>query len=364
MGEANMKLLTRDEFREGVFARDGRRCVVRNSEGHRCPVTAADAHHIYERRLWGDTGGYYLDNGASVCELHHIECEQTLISADDLREWIGIDSNRRFVPEHLYPDQPYDKWGNPILPNGQRMKGELFDDESVQKILKPVLHLFTNKVKYPRTYHLPWSPGATKDDRVMADKDVKALLGFLDKEKLVMTIKMDGENTTMYRDGIHARSLEYESHPSRDWVKALHARIAHEIPETWRICGENLYARHSIHYKHLRNRFQVFSIWDGLRCLSWNDTVDYCKMLGLEVVPVIDTGYALGPSVKELGEILLSRPFEGDEVEGYVVRRYYEFQYGEFKKAVAKYVRANHVQTHGHWMRQHVVPNEVSGEKE
>jgi len=43
-------LLTRDQFRDGVFARDGRRCVICQSAG---PL---DAHHIVERRLWPDGG--------------------------------------------------------------------------------------------------------------------------------------------------------------------------------------------------------------------------------------------------------------------------------------------------------------------
>lgn len=351
------KLLTRDAFREGVFARDGHRCVAR-IDGVRCTKKADDAHHILERRLFGD-GGYYLSNGASVCEEHHLLCEQTLISCVDLREWCGIGAF--MIPEHLYRDQQYDKWGNPLLPNGMRMRGELFNDESVQKVLAPVLHLFTAKVKYPRTYHLPWSPGATKDDRTMSEKDLRVLLGESERSKVVVTAKMDGENTTMYRDGIHARSLEYEPHPSRDWVKALHARIAHEIPEGWRICGENLFAKHSIHYKNLESKFLVFSIWDGLRCLPWHETVDYARMLGLPIVPVLNTGYGLSEYVRGLGDELVKKGHDGDACEGFVVRRYYDFQYGEFRRAAAKYVRANHVQTHGHWMRSMVVPNETKG---
>lgn len=335
------KLLTRDAFREGVFARDRHRCVV-----PQCQNAAVDAHHILERRLFLD-GGYYLGNGASVCETHHLDAEKTLLSCDDLREWCGI--RDVVLPEHFYRDQPYDKWGNPILPNGQRMQGELFHDSSVQKILVDSLPLFTHRVKYPRTYHLPWSPGVTKDDRVMKPAAVDALL----QEDIVITVKMDGENTTMYRDGIHARSLDYEPHPSRDWVKSLHARIAHEIPENWRICGENLFAKHSIHYKNLEARFLVFSIWDGLRCLSWQETVEYADVLGLPMVPVVERP----KDFAALGASLVREGFDGDDCEGYVVRRLDSFMYGEFRSAAGKYVRANHVQTHGHWMRSVVTPN-------
>ena len=70
-------LLSRDKFRESVFSRDNNKCVF-------CGKPAKDAHHILERRLWDD-GGYYLDNGASGCEEHHILCEKTLISGDEVR---------------------------------------------------------------------------------------------------------------------------------------------------------------------------------------------------------------------------------------------------------------------------------------
>jgi hypothetical protein len=39
------------------------------------------------------------------------------------------------LPEAIYSDLPLDKWGNPIEQNGQRMRGPLFNDPSVQKIL-------------------------------------------------------------------------------------------------------------------------------------------------------------------------------------------------------------------------------------
>lgn len=348
------KLLTRDEFREAVFKRDNYQCVVCGASD-----VPLDAHHILERKLWGD-GGYYIENGASVCEEHHIEAEQTVISCDALREKCGI--SRVVLPDHLYKDQMYDKWGNPILPNGQRMKGELFLDPSVQKILSPVLHLFTNRVKYPRTYHLPWSPGVTKDDRIISD------LSCFQGQSVVVTAKMDGENTTMYRDGIHARSLEYDAHPSRAWVKSLHARIAHEIPENWRICGENLYAKHSIHYTNLSDLFLVFSIWDGLRCLPWKDTVEYAEVLGLRTVPVLvgecTWEHGFDKELVALGSSLEKNGLHGDPSEGYVVRLADEFAYGAFRRSAGKYVRANHVATSHHWRFEKLVPNLVGAKSD
>lgn len=174
-----MKLLTRDEFREGVFKRDKNKCVI-------CQNPALDAHHIIERRLFKD-GGYYLDNGASLCEKHHIEAETTVLECNTIRYKCGIENI--IIPEHFYSDIEYDKWGNILLPNGNRLKGELFYDESVQKILKQgnVLGLFQKYIKYPRTYHLPWS-NLLKDDRILEDDE-----NFKNKE-VIVTLKMDGEN--------------------------------------------------------------------------------------------------------------------------------------------------------------------------
>lgn len=367
------QLLTRDEFRKAVFERDGMRCVVCGTWPHEnVYVTNLDAHHVLERRLFPD-GGYYLDNGATVCSGDmpgggcHMQAEQTTISCDELREKAGITTV--ILPPHLYKDQPYDKWGNPILPDGRRLRGELFDDESVQKVLASVLHLFTDRVKYPRTYHLPWSPGATDDDRLV--EDVEAM--FAGKE-VVVTEKMDGENTTMYRDYIHARSLDYSPHDSRDRVKAMWAAVAHDIPEGWRVCGENLYAEHSIHYPDLYSYFQVFSVWNEKNvCLPWDETKEWAALLGFSTVRVLTRGVWGAPASVAVPWRKLDRAWIEDawkchtepdlneaprETEGYVVRLAGEFHYKDFRKSVAKYVRAGHVvHREGHWSNRRVVPN-------
>lgn len=329
-------LLSRDQFRNGVFERDGYKCVV-------CGEPAADAHHIMERRLFPD-GGYYIDNGASLCPIHHIEAEKTNLSTEYIREMAGI--TNIILPPHMYHDIQYDKWGNVFI-GQRRTKGELFHDESVQKILAESLHLFTDYVKYPRTYHLPFSPGVTKDDRVLADTSC------FDGEDVVITEKRDGENTTMYCDHIHARSLDSQNHYSRNWVKNFHSSIAHDIPSGWRVCGENLYAKHSIGYDELDTYFEGFSVWNEKnQCLSWADTLDWFHLLGIKPVPAIYNG---------LWDERLCRDIKQDPatVEGYVVRLSRSFDLHQFNRSVAKFVRHNHVQTHGHWMREAVVKNEL-----
>ena len=715
-------LLDRDSFRKGVFERDGYRCVICKATGVRM-----DAHHIIERRLWDD-GGYYLDNGATLCDepSHlllsdprdretfekspvgcHMLAEQTVLTCDRIREAAGI--KKVVIPEHLYRDLNFDKWGNILHPDGSRTKGELFYDESVQKVLRAggVLDAFRAYVKYPRTYHLPWSPGLTDDDRMLPSTSVfegrevvitekmdgeclaaktwitmgdgsrrsirdlvinnavgltvlgkttngdivetkitktynngpsddwlrvqvkgkhssfhsiyctpqelfyvpgqgyvpatqvngspveliesfqpltrrqeQLLLGkllgdgslhinrnrdkyedhnrqsalvqwshkaeheeyvywfmnalgsfagsinrtnivsgygtrmkkawtksshaiyrsfydsttrfpksldqfsplslavfFMDdgslthserqrdriqfsvcdyteyqcdlliaafsrlgvtatrkfydywylivdadnteilssliaqyippvmqyklpaayrgryiamlddestsieyyirevmvvgvdqKVPLNQRIKYDLETethnffangvlvhncTTLYRDYMHARSLEEEHHESRGWVKKLHAEICYQIPEGWRICGENLYALHSIPYPELSSYFQVFSIWDeNNTCLSWDDTVLYAGVLGLETVKVVARGTWDEDAVRKLGELVHT-----DRTEGFVVRLAAAFPYGSFRKSIAKWVRPNHVQTTHNWKMRSVVKN-------
>lgn len=334
------KLLTRDAFREGTLARFGGKCAF-------CDKEALDAHHIIERRLWSD-GGYYLENGAGVCDVHHLDCEMTKISVEDVRVACGIKAI--VLPSHLYADQVYDKWGNPILANGQRTRGELFYDESVQKILAlgGALELFTHHVKYGRTHHLAFSPGVNDDDRVI--RNMEAFKG----KRVILSEKMDGENTSMYTDHYHARSVESRNHPSRSWCKAFWGRISGDIPPLWRVCGENLFAQHSIAYSDLDSYFMGFSVWNERNmCLSWDETLEWFELLGIVPVPVLYDGIYDEEKIKDI-----CKNKDWHTSEGGVLRIADSFSYSDFSHAIAKYVRANHVQTNKHWMQgQAVTPN-------
>ncbi|HGN6580791.1 MULTISPECIES: RNA ligase family protein [Bacillus] len=40
-------------------------------------------------------------------------------------------------------------------------------------------------------------------------------------QEVINRTKLDGENTSLYKDAIHARSLSSGHNPSRTWVKTL-----------------------------------------------------------------------------------------------------------------------------------------------
>lgn len=206
------------------------------------------------------------------------------------------------------------------------------------------------KVKYPRTFHLPFSEGCTADD-----KKLSSVSHFIGKE-IVVTEKRDGENSSLMCDSVYARSLDSVDHPSRHWLKGLWGSIKFDIPEGWRICGENLYAKHSIHYTGLKTYFEVFSIWNEKNeCLSYDDTKEWCDLLGLTMVPTIWRGIFDETFLKNY-------KFDTEVQEGFVIRLAESFKFDDFSTSVAKYVRAGHVQTEDHWMYNKIVPNSLEHE--
>lgn len=200
--------------------------------------------------------------------------------------------------------------------------------------------------KYPRTYHLPWSEGFTSDDKVL--KNTESFTG----KEVIITEKLDGECSTLYRNGLHARSLDSVNHPSRNWLKNFWGQIQYNIPEGIRICGENCYAMHSIHYSDLKSYFLGFNAWKDNLCLSWDDTIDIFTKVGITPVPIIYRGIYNEGLARDLVNTL-----NLDKVEGYVVRITDSFDIDSFDQCLAKFVRRGHVQTDEHWMKKPITPN-------
>lgn len=205
-------------------------------------------------------------------------------------------------------------------------------------------------VKYPRTYHLPWSPGATEDDKILHD------LSAFEGQEIVITEKMDGENTTIYPDGYaHARSLDSGRHPSRSWVKSIASKIASDLADLhkkeWRITGENLYAKHSIHYKNLKSYFYMFGFWEADFCLEWDYTEMIAEDHNIALVPVLYQGPYDELLVRALGNTMR------EDQEGFVMRLARNIHMTDWNYSVAKWVREDHIQTDEHWLNQPIVKN-------
>lgn len=196
-------------------------------------------------------------------------------------------------------------------------------------------------MKYPRTYHLPWSLGVTDDDKV-GNPD-----HFNGKNVVVME-KMDGENTTIYPDGrYHARSLDGTGYPWQapminEVLERLYTAQGSVLSPSERLCGENLYACHSIEYNELKAWFYAFSIWDDDVCLSHDDLLSRGFTTPKE--------FYRGPYDEQLIKDI-ANDLDLCKCEGYVVRNVEGFHYKDFSKNVMKFVRKEHVQTDVHWTK-------------
>lgn len=226
-----------------------------------------------------------------------------------------------------------------------------------------------NRQKYPRTFNFPWSGSNSSDDVWWKDSS-----NFEGKEVVILE-KIDGENTNIYPDGfVHARSLDTAHHPSRSWVKQYASTFAYDIPQGWKICGENVFAWHSIFYTDLPTYFFVFAIVNEQnQCLSWQEVEEWCCILKLHTVPVIYRGIWDEKKVRSLWQGQGAFPtyqvtrdlempkfpedFAPCEAEGYVARLASSFHIKTFSQNVAKMVRKNHVQTDQNWMLRPVLPN-------
>jgi hypothetical protein len=208
------------------------------------------------------------------------------------------------------------------------------------------------KTKYPRTYHLPYSLGLGNDDKKAVDWQ-ENIIG----KEIVITEKLDGQNSSMTINGVFARS---HSTPSTfDWDRNLWERGGtYDQIKTWLdedtiIYGENLYGIHSIEYNRLPAYYFIFALRIEDDFTSWEIVEGYSELVEIPTVPVLFKGIV--NSEKELEELVYSLMKQGskfgDTIEGVVVRNSLKFKYSDFDKNVVKYVRENHVQTDEHWRK-------------
>ena len=208
--------------------------------------------------------------------------------------------------------------------------------------------------KYPRTYHLPYSPGTTSDDRILHGEWFKHYEG----KEIVITEKLDGENTAMTRDDVYARTHAVATRSAWSYNlwnpgDGLHWRIKNLIGKYETVYGENLYGEHSIHYDKLTAYWHMFAANDGIDWYSWNDVKLLANYFEVPTVPVLWEGKITSESeLKTLVDYYVQQPsVYGPEREGVVIRVAEGFPLNEFSNYVCKWVRPHHVQTDEHWTR-------------
>jgi len=323
-------LLSRDDFRESVFERDGHKCVM-------CKKPAVDAHHIFDRKLFPD-GGYYLSNGSSLCQECHIEAENCDISVEEIRHAAGI--TNIILPPGLKKGIVYDKFGQEV-------------DESVRSR------------KFGRLYHFPWSPGAKNDDRINFNywSDLQKM------DKAIILSKLDGENNCLSKYGVFARS--HGATTESKWTQDIRQRwqyMKNDLGDL-QIFLENLYGMHSICYPNIDSHYYVFSVRIQGKCLSWEETKFYAQLYDFPTVPELEIihpksfteesfkekilNYCNQPEVFGSVDIVDYKPVYDSPTnrEGVVIHNYDEYLLRDFEHNCYKWVRKSHVGTDAHWTK-------------
>ena len=211
--------------------------------------------------------------------------------------------------------------------------------------------------KYGRTFHYPFSPGTTSDDRINRNywDDVSQL------KTIIHTEKLDGENNCLNRYGVFARS---HAEPTvSPWTRFLREKwniLKNDLGD-YEIFGENLYAVHSIQYKTIEHHYFVFGVRVLDQWLSWEETTFIANFFDFPLVPLLQSDVDIQekalyeknilelvkqPSVFESLDVHTGKPCT---MEGIVSRNKNEYAVSDFQKNVFKYVRKEHVKTDEHW---------------
>lgn len=211
--------------------------------------------------------------------------------------------------------------------------------------------------KYGRTYHYPFSPGTTSDDRIQYDywQHVQTMSAILHTEKL------DGENNCLNRYGVFARS--HAAPTTSPWTAAIRQRwegLKHDLGDL-ELFGENLYAIHSIEYRRLEEHYFVFAVRSLDMWLSWEEVQFYAAAFDFPTVPLLQQtsdfsnaavfkeevlAFAGAGSNLDSYDVQTGKPCTR---EGIVSRNMAAYPVAALGENVFKYVRKGHVKTDEHW---------------
>jgi len=215
----------------------------------------------------------------------------------------------------------------------------------------------TTQRKYGRTYHYPFSPGTTSDDRINKHywQDIQLI------DQLIHTEKLDGENNCLNKYGVFARS--HAAPTISAWTRQIRQRwelIKHDLGDI-ELFGENMYATHSIEYRGLEQDFYLFAVRCKDMWLSWEEVKFYAALFDFACVPELVVTSPVQQEVAYRSAIVEQangaghfKPYDVHSgaactMEGIVTRNAAEFPVAQFSHHVFKYVRKNHVKTDIHW---------------
>jgi hypothetical protein len=214
--------------------------------------------------------------------------------------------------------------------------------------------------KYGRTYHFPFSPGTTSDDRINHTywEDIQRI------DKIIHTEKLDGENNCLNQFGVFARS--HVAPTESPWTNQIRERwqlMKNDLGDI-ELFGENLYAIHSIEYKNIESYYYIFAVRCLDKWLSWEEVKFYAAMFDFPTVPELGINEVRSISEEILKQQILSLAAEPSIFgsidtqlnndctrEGIVTRNTEEYPVSDFARNVFKYVRKGHVKTGEHWTR-------------
>jgi len=214
--------------------------------------------------------------------------------------------------------------------------------------------------KYGRTYHFPFSPGTSSDDRFNHEywTDIQSF------SQLLYTEKLDGENNCLSQRGVFARS--HAAPMTSPWTSQLRehwGRLKNDLGDL-EFFGENLYAVHSIEYTQLEHYYFVFAARINEVWLSWEEVTFYANLFDLPMVPVLRSDSVRDLTESQLEETvqhLASQPSIFGSLdprtgincisEGLVCRNAEAYPVSKFQHNIFKYVRKGHVQTDEHWTK-------------
>ena len=203
--------------------------------------------------------------------------------------------------------------------------------------------------KYPSTPYWPYPPSVGRGDALHPDP--RRFVG----EPVVITEKLDGGNTLLHAGDVYARSTSAPS--AGKWMAMVRKHHAWKVrePDVY-LHGEDIYGVHSIAYGPVpeSETFYAFALRYGDGAFAPFDKVEsYAKQKGIPVVPVL-----FRSSFESVSEIrrFIERAHRGSSVlggarEGVVLRLARGFPASKFPENVCKSVRASHVQTDEHWIR-------------